>query len=100
MNLLKKIFCRENFWNLISPFLLELIIFFFYFNPSKISLIIGLCLLVLFTVIEKRGKSPLKGGGLVFYCILILAHSKKWGIYVAILYHLVCFIYQMAKKEE
>ena len=100
MNLLRKIFCRENLWDLISLFLLELIICFFYFNLSKTSLFIALCLLVLFTVIEKKGKSTLKGGGLSFYCILILARSKKWGLYAAMLYPLACFLYQMAKKEE
>lgn len=99
MNLLKKIFCRENLWNLISLFLLELIIFFLFFNLSKISVIIGICLLVLFTIIEKKRKSTLKSGW-GFYLILIFADSTKWGLYAAMLYPLVCFIYQMAKKEN
>ena len=96
---MKKIFCRENLWNLISLFLLELIIFFLFFNLSKIFVIIGICLLVLFTIIEKKGKSTLKSGW-GFYLVLIFADSAKWGLYVAMLYPLVCFIYQMTKEEN
>ena len=99
MNLWNKVFCRETLWNLISLSQLELIIFFLYFNSSKISLIIGICLLVLFTIIERKGKSTLKSGW-GFYLVLIFAHSTKWGLYVAMLYPLVCFFYQMAKKEN
>ena len=100
MNLFNKLFCRDNLWNLLYLFVLELLMFIRYFlgQEDLVYAIIVLIILIFFNVMEKKGKVTLKGFN-GFYILLILARSMEWAVYAAMIFPLAGFVYQMAKKD-
>lgn len=97
----QKLFHRDNYWNFLYLFVLESLMFIYYFcSPStSIFLIVVLFLLLFFTFLQQKGKITFKSF-YGFFPLLIISRYMEWAVYAAMIFPLAGFIYQMAKKEE